>query len=334
MQLGIAIEETWNFFHEIYAELAKYHQTNVFKRKVFNLPIFDARINKYLFQRDLRNFMRANDVVFFEWASELLAIASHLPKTCGIVTRLHRYEMYQWGDKVNWDAVDKIIFVSQAKRQEFIDKFPAQVEKTIVINEAVDPDKFWFSPRKFNGNIGTLCHLTSRKRVYELLLAFYELIQERDDLHLHIGGPHGDHSDYYYAMHDLIKKLGLQDSITFYGEVTGPWDWYQIIDIFISNSYSEGLQVSPMEAMASGCYCLSHHWAGAEELLPEEYLFYTNTELQEKVLRYCEAPEEIKHQQQARMRAIVCEKFDIYKLRAQIRDVVEEVALDGGWSTT
>ncbi len=70
-------------------------------------------------QGDLSAFLAAHDVVFFEWGSELLALASRLPKTTRIITRIHRYEMYEWVDRVNWDVVDTIVLVSEAKRIEF-----------------------------------------------------------------------------------------------------------------------------------------------------------------------------------------------------------------------
>jgi len=107
--------------------------------------------------------------------------------------------------------------------------------------------------------------------------------------------------------------------------LTKPEDWYGLVDIFVSNSYSEGLQVSPMEAMASGCYCLCHHWDGAEELLPKEYLFYTDQELQEKILRYCEISEADKQMHTAALQAIVRDSFSVHKTKTQIRHVVEEV---------
>src|SRR5688572_14549012 len=118
MRVGVAIEETWDFFHEVYADLSEHYQTRLYKRPTIQVPVLNGRLNGYWFRRDLQNFLRGSDVVFFEWASELLATASHLPKACGIVTRLHRYEMYQWADRINWDAVDRLIVVSQAKLRE------------------------------------------------------------------------------------------------------------------------------------------------------------------------------------------------------------------------
>lgn len=334
MKLGIAIEGPWGFLNEVYAHLAEHHLISLFKRRGLELPVFNARISRYLLRHDMQAFMRANDVVFFEWATGLLATASHLPKACGIVTRLHRYEIYQWADEINWDTVDKVILVSKAKQREFTSRFPKQAPKVVVIPEAIALDRFQPRPKQFNGDIGILCHLRPRKRIYDLILTFCELTQQREGLHLHIGGGSRPRfTDYYDALHRLVQELNLQGKVTFYGYVTNPQDWYHHVDIFISNSYSEGLQVAPMEAIASGCYCLSHRWDGADELLPEENLYYTNSELKEKILDYCEIPEAEKQRKKAYLREIVSDKFDVNQTRIQIRQVIEDVGTSVGART-
>jgi glycosyltransferase involved in cell wall biosynthesis len=164
-----------------------------------------------------------------------------------------------------------------------------------------------------------------RKRVYELLLTFHELLQRRPDFHLHIGGGRAPaFSDYYDAVQNLVGKLKLEDKVTFYGHVDRPEDWYHLIDIYISNGYSEGLQVSALEAMASGCYCLSHNWEGAEELLPQDHLFYTSSQLQERILGYAEMPPGQREKLQNAMRARVCERFNVDTTKHQIRRLVEQ----------
>jgi len=325
--LGVVNQETWSFFNEIYADLQKHYQVSVFEHKTWRSPIFHERINRHLFHQTLTKFLEKNDVVFFEWASDLLVAATRLPKVCGIVTRLHRYEMYQWVDKINWDGVDKIIVVSEAKRREFIGRFPNQAEKTVVIPPSTSLEKFSLRPKTFKGNIGILGNLTPRKRVYELILAFYELKQKRSGLHLHIGGGmRAAYQDYYHALHHIVKELDLQDSVTFYGNVTNTCDWFHNIDIYVSNSYSEGLQVSPMEAMASGCYCLAHRWDGANELLPEEYLFSTNDDLMRMIEQYCELSEDEKLVERQYMRSIARKNFDINRTIEKINHVINEVA--------
>jgi len=327
LKIGIATEETWDFLHDIYKDLCRQYQVNVFKRRTTIWPIFRDRRARAIFRKDLRRFMDQNDVVFFEWASALLVAATKLPKTCGIVTRLHRYEMYQWANQVDWDVVDKVILVSHAKKREFIERFPSQADKIIVSVPSTSLEKFTPGAKTFNGDIGILCHLTPRKRVYDLILTFYELLQQKKDLHLHIGGGMAPaFEDYYYALKSIVADLGIQDKVTFYGNVKETWDWYHKIDIFISNSYSEGLQVAPMEAMASGCYCLVHRWRGADELVPDENLYYTSTELQKKILQYCEIPEHKKLEQKKRMRLLAQKRFDINQTIKQITTVIGEVA--------
>jgi glycosyltransferase involved in cell wall biosynthesis len=327
MRLGVAIEETWDFFHEVYAELAGHHHTTLYKRPSVRLPLLNGRLNGYLNRQALGRFLREHDVVFFEWASELLAVASGMPKSCGIVTRLHRYEMYQWANRIDWDAVDSLILVSQAKLREFSAAFPAVAHKAVVIPEAVSVTRFVPRPKAFNGDIGILCHLKPRKRVYELVLTFYELVRERPDFHLHIGGGRAAaFGEYDEAVRQLVDRLGLRDKVTFYGHVEKPEEWYPRIDVFISNGYSEGLQVSPMEAMACGCYALSHHWDGADELLPPSNLYFTSTELKELILRYADTPQSAKDEARAAMRARVCERFNVDVTKVEIRRLVERAA--------
>jgi glycosyltransferase involved in cell wall biosynthesis len=327
MRLGVANEETWGFFDDIFNDFQERYDVSVFKQRWWKLPLLDSRVNRSLYRHDLKKFLMSNDVVFFEWASGLLASASRLPKTCGIVTRLHRYEMYQWAHQVNWDVVDKIILVSHAKKDEFIGRFPSQADKIVVSSPSVSLEEFVPQPKAFNGDIGILCHLTPRKRVYELILTFHELLQQKDDLHLHIGGGlNPAYEDYYCALHSIVADLGIQEKVTFYGNVKDRPHWYRNIDIFISNSYSEGLQVAPMEAMASGCYCLAHRWRGADELLPREYLYYTDIELRDKILRYCGTNDAEKLEQKEYMRTLACEKFDINETIRQIAQAIDDVA--------
>jgi glycosyltransferase involved in cell wall biosynthesis len=327
MRLGIAIEETWDFLHEIYADLAAHHDVSLFQRRQFSLPVFNTRINRTLFRRDLDAFLRANDVVFFEWASELLAAATQLPKSAGIVTRLHRYELYRWADQVNWDAVDRIILVTEAKRREFTRRFPRQADKIVVIPEAVSLQRFQPAAKPFGGDIGILSHLRPRKRVYELILAFHRLNQQRPGFHLHIGGGEAPgFGEYYEAMRALVSKLGLEEDVTFYSHVERPEEWYPRIDIFISNGYSEGLQVSLLEAIASGCYSLSHFWDGADELMPADTLYFGEAELMERILCYADMPEVEQVRRRQTLQEVVRARNDVDETKRQVRELIEMVA--------
>ena len=323
-KLGIFVgEDNWTFFSKIYNDLALHYQTEIFTRKTYNLPLFYGRLNRWALRDGLRAMMRRNDVCFFEWAGELLMIASHLPKHCPLVTRLHSFELYEWAPKINWDAVDKIILVSQAMRDKFIDCFPECAHKTEVIYNGISMQEF--TPpahRNFHFNLGMLCNIAPIKRIYEVILLVSSMREEGHDAHLHIAGKPAGELRYSIALQRLVEKLELYDSITFYDHIDNTPDWLKNIDIFISNSYWEGQQVALIEAMASGCYCLSHFWDGADEILPSENLYVTEAELQQKIISYSKKPEAEKQSCQAQMRYLACEKFDIERTKIEIRKVI------------
>jgi glycosyltransferase involved in cell wall biosynthesis len=326
-RVGVVVSsDPWRYFREIYTDLQAHFPVSLFQRRHFKAPVFNTRINRYLFHRDLESFLARHEVVFFEWASDLLVLASHLPKKTRIITRLHRYEMFQWAEKVNWENVDRIILVSRAMQEKFASRFPQHAGRTCVIPEAVSTARFQPVQRPFGGDIGTLCFLSPRKRVYELILAFAMLEQEHPIFRLHIAGSGAKNHDYVDALHSLVRRLGLQERVTFYGEVREPWTWYRNIDIFVSNSFSEGLQVAPMEAMASARYTLSHYWDGADDLLPAGQLFLTDAQLHAQLLAYAALTEAEQRALQEQMRQIAVEKFDIAGVQAQIRQLVAEAA--------
>jgi glycosyltransferase involved in cell wall biosynthesis len=327
LRLGVVNPETWDFFNELFEFFRSRYETSLFTKRETSLPIFRSRLEARRLRRDLGRFLRGHDVVFFEWASDMLALATSLPKSAAIVTRLHRWELYAWADAVDWNAVDRVILVSEAKREEFLKRFPEQESKVTVVPESIDLRRFPFTERHFSGSIGTLCHIRPRKRVYDLVLTFADLLKADPSLRLHIGGnPVPDQMDYYHALRNIVRRLSIEDSVVFDGFVERPWEWYPKIDIFVSNSYSEGLQVSPMEAMASGCYTLSHRWDGADELLPEDCLYGTNGELSEKILAYCGMSDEAREQVRGRLRRIAAEKFNIEVNKLRIGELVEGLA--------
>ena len=84
-----------------------------------------------------------------------------------------------------------------------------------------------------------------------------------------------------------------------------------------------------MEAIASGCYCLSHRWDGADELLPDEALFFTEQEMIQRILAYCSISEDEKKEKTNKLYQEVRDRFNVDKTKVQIRQVVEEVG--GHW---
>lgn len=326
MRVGLIVSDTWHFFEDIAIYLSQEFETKVFHETVYKLPFLGTKINNWRLRHDLSRLMTSVDIAFFEWASTYLVIASHLPKQCKIITRLHRYELFYWATQINWQNVDQVILVSTGMQRTFADRLPQHAHKTVVIPGGIRLDRFRPTNRRFVGDLGTLCCLEPRKRVYELILAFYSLVHAGYNFQLHIGGGE-DHrwGDYYVSLRRLVEKLNLQDRVIFYGFVEDTPTWYHNIDIFISNSYAEGLQVAPMEAIASGCYALSHFWDGCEDIFTRECIFSTEEEMKARIISYCQAYEPERAVLREQQRAIIVERYDIHHVSRQIAQLISEV---------
>ena len=334
-KLGILVGDNgdWKFFNEIFEHLDNHYQTIVHRQKSYNTPLLHGRLNRWTYLNGIRSTLRQSDVCFFEWASELLVEASQMPKYSPIVTRLHSYELYTWAPKVDWDKVDKVILVSKAMQEKFNLTYPDHSFKTAVVYNGTPLNKFKPVHRDFRFNLGMLCSINPRKRIYEVILMLRDLTNKGYEASLHIAGRrlHGpDLDEYYVSIQRLVDKLGLQSNVVFYDHVSDASDWLKEIDIFVSNSYWEGNQVALIEAMATGCYCLSHFWDGAEELLPLENVFSNEGELQQKIITYANLSDSEREKHQALIRELAREKFNITNTKEEICRIVDEAATTSG----
>ncbi len=277
----------------------------------------------------MRALMSWADVSFFEWVDDYLFEATNLKKKYSkIVTRLHSYELFEYAPKINWDYVDKTIFVSKAMQQRFLEMFPAvEEERTVVINNTLDINRFKYTENRENqGNIGTLAYIRPVKRIYDLILAFYDIKKSKPDLRLLIGGDVDKHDKRYYAaIKELIERLDLQDKVILEGHITDTPTWFKKIDIYVNHSWWEGLSGSLLEAMASGCYPLVHFWRGANEIMPDENIYVFSDELKRKVLEYYSCDENKRRERSEKMRNIINERFGGKRQLTDLVDVVKDV---------
>lgn len=335
-RLGIFVGDggNWGFFREIYQSLEASFSTEVFEPASYHIPVIQGRVNGWTTRRRMMSILARSDVCFFEWASELLAAASHLPKTCAIVTRLHSYEVNVWASRIDWNQVERIVFVSRNIRNRFLQRFPEHAARTRVVHNGVSLTRFTSQVRPPGRlNLGMLGWLHPVKRVYEAILAVHKLRASGSPAHLHIGGTEvegGYFDDYAIATRSLVAKLGLGDCVTFHGRVNDVPGWLNGIDVFISNSYWEGQQVSLLEALASGCYCLAHFWDGVDEVLPARNVYATEDELIRKVTEYQQLAAVDRQALGAASRAIACERFDLEATKRGIQGVVVEAAAGKG----
>ncbi|MEN6537582.1 MAG: glycosyltransferase family 4 protein [Bryobacteraceae bacterium] len=325
MNLGVIIDGTSPFIAEVLEDWRQAFHTECFEFTPLKLPFLGARVNEKRYRFSLQSFLRRNDVVFFEWAGKQLAYASRLKTNTPLVARLHSWELFGFANQIRWDAVSRVVLVSEAMRRKFVGRFPEQSAKTEVVYPGKSLSRFRARPNQFSGRIGMICDLNPVKRVYDMILTLYSLTKKGYDLTLHLaGGPTNDPESqrYQVSIERAVDHLNLRGRVVFHGWITDPALFLQGIDIFVSNSYWEGMQNALVEAMATGCYCLSHFWEGVEEVLPDRYIYVTSGDLEEKITAYCECSQDRKWAHQGELRTIVSDKFNMSAMLARMRGIV------------
>lgn len=327
ISIGLVIDGSDGFIRPVEVELGRRYHVSRFTPSYVSLPVVGAWANHVLLNLQLLQFMRAHDLVFFEWAAGLLVKATHLRKACPIVTRLHSGELLETAPAVDWDRVDATITVTDYMRRRLLDVADVAPRMLCVVQNGIDLEKLRPGPRTFQYRIGMACRVTTIKRVYEAVLCLYELRRQGYPFTLDVAGPLEDERERRYplALQSLVERLGLTEHVSLRGHIADMAAWYQDIDVFLSNSFWESGQNALKEAMASGCYCLSHWWGGAEEVLPATHLFFTDSDLREKLLAYAALTEEEKAEAQAEMRSIAEAKFDVRQMTQQIVELVDDV---------
>ncbi|WP_071131391.1 glycosyltransferase family 4 protein [Enterococcus timonensis] len=100
----------------------------------------------------------------------------------------------------------------------------------------------------------SLSRLSYEKNIQEVLHGFTEIIKEIPEARLLIAG----NGPYVEELNELTQKLGLEDVVTFAGEVNQEIVpvYYRAADYFVSCSTSESQGLTYTEAMASSTQCV------------------------------------------------------------------------------
>lgn len=110
-------------------------------------------------------------------------------------------------------------------------------------------------------------YLDTFKGIFELINAFYEINKKKDNINLMIVGEGPKENE----LKKKVYKLGLEKSVIFTGNIN-PNDvppYYQNADIFVLPSYTEGLPLVLIEAMACGLPVVVSNVGGIPEIIED-----------------------------------------------------------------
>lgn len=219
--------------------------------------------------------MKKADICWFEWCDPLVAYGSKLKiaKDKKIICRLHSYEAFtNYIYDVNWSNVDKIIFVAEHIKRIVLSKVFIPQEKVYVIPNGINLSQQKYKERKKGFNIAYVGYINFKKGPMLLIHAFKKIFDTDNRYKLHIAGTFNEER-YRLYFNQMIKELGLEKNIIFYGWQKDINKWLEDKNYIICTSVLESQGLGIMEAMSKGIRPLIHNFVGAKEVYPEKYVW-------------------------------------------------------------
>ena len=224
--------------------------------------------------------MEWSDICWFEWCDRLILYASRLPiaQSRKIICRLHSYEAFTgYPAQVNWSVVDRIVFVSPGIRNYTVSKYGVNPQKTRVIPNGIDLEKYSYKERNHGFRIAYAGYLNYKKGPMLLLHTFKAMFDRDSRYELHIAGTFQD-IRYVLYFKQMSDEWGLGNHIFYCGWQNDLNHWLEDKDYILCTSVLESQNVSVMQAMAKGIKPIIHNFVGAAGVYPKKYLFNSISE--------------------------------------------------------
>lgn len=226
------------------------------------------------------------DICWFEWCDELVIYGSRKkPLNKKLICRIHSYEAFtSYPSLVRWENVDQTIFVAEHIRNTLLKQAPLlNREKTVVIPNGVNTDKFYYRKREGGFNIAYAGYINYKKGPMLLIQTIKRIVEMDNRYRLYIAGEFQDlrYIQYYKQM---LQEMGLSKNLFFQGWQNDLNSFLEDKDYILSTSLLESQGMSIMEAMSKGIKPVIHNFVGAKEIYPEKYLWNTIDEAAQMVL--------------------------------------------------
>ena len=255
------------------------------------------------------------DILWFDFCDANIAEATRMAGwEQQIICRVHGFEAYDTsvGERVNWESVDDLIFVSEHLKNDFLCRFPtAKAANIHVIPNGIDLSKWKYKKRSHGKRLGHAGYLKAGKNAASILNILNEL---PNDYVLKIAGEWQCDKEQKFFEH-LTKRLALSNRV-----LIEPWQddmdrWFEGIDYLVSASISESFSYVIVEAMAKGIKPIIIDRPGAKELWGEEFLFRSDGEAAAMILP--DSPYNSKHYRK------IAERYSIEKQMEGIRGLLK-----------
>lgn len=232
------------------------------------------------------------EVVLCEWAGPA-AVWYSKNKQPGsrLYIRLHAFELRgAWIRDVNWNAVDKVIFVSEFYRQQAVNQLNIDKNDTVVIPNAIDVADF--DRPKVSGadyNIGLVGMVGFGKRPDRALDCLERLLEYDSRYKLFVKSRPPWEYPYewdrpvqrqlYLEFFSRIRQSErLRSSVIFDDFSPDMASWFRKIGYILSPSAFESFHLAPAEGMASGAVPVFWEREGVSEIFDGMKIVSTSSE--------------------------------------------------------
>jgi len=169
-------------------------------------------------------------------------------------------------------AKTSFIAVSMAVARYSRKVYPINESKLVVVYNGVDHSDLAADYDRFSGRlgrrIGTACRLSPLKGIKYLLQTLKMLRAEfGSSVHLWIAGSGG--AERKLRLHS--ERLGVSSAVRWLGHLSDLSQFYRSIDVFVLPSFSEGLPLVVLEAMAAGVPVVATRVGGVPEVIVDGY---------------------------------------------------------------
>lgn len=219
---------------------------------------FPFRLSRYLKENDI-DIIHTHTGSFFHGS-----VAGFLARTKGVIFTEHGRDLVETIPKRVLDKIasffaDHIVTVSKDLEHHLIQEIKLPANKIRTIINGVNTETYCvrgkskilceeFGLQPTDKIVGTIGRLAEIKNHPFLIRSFEKVKHIWPDSRLILVGS-GPREKW---LKSLTVDLGLADSVIFTGNRNDVGDLYQLFDVFVLSSFSEGTSFSLLEAMASG----------------------------------------------------------------------------------
>ena len=250
---------------------------------------YDVRLVVTSKGEEIAEAIRWADIVWLEWANEMAVFATNkVPEILNkkVVCRLHGYEAFNANflKNINWDAVDRIVFVADHVRKDALESYPqiSDVPYTLIYN-GIDLDKLTYNIRNRGKKLCFSGFINYKKNPILTVQILTKLLNIDNEYRIYWAGEHQDIRMSKYLKY-ILHDLGIEDKFVFEGWIHDINSWLEDKNFFLSASIHEGYGIAIMEAMAKGIKPVIHNFYAARGYYPDNLIYDTIDEAIERIL--------------------------------------------------